>query len=304
MFRGCKGCTVLGTWTEKRVLRCMLTCLKKVLTGMTLYVSGIISTDLRITNQVTVATVIEMPPDSDPNNPRMPRGHASGERVVQEEREQTALSAVYMTPTQIPDSPAEPSSVLSDEETDKDTKVMLLGDEMEAILYPAISAVDSSMNMNIDSNLNVSQLIGQLSSSISNVVDASSHQVPVLDVSSMAGVHNLRPEQIHQLLAQISSTMGVTGQQQDQYGHFGSAAGGGNEAASIWTASSATPHHFSDYSQTYSDDSDKSRWEDRNGRGSRGGRVGGDDWSGKPYSSRKSRPCVFFQQQRRALILK
>jgi hypothetical protein len=246
-----------------------------------------------------------MPPDPDPNNPRMPRGHASEERVVQEEREQTALSAVYMTPTQIPDSPAEPSTVLPEEESDKDAKVMLLGDEMDALFYPA---ADSSMSMNIDSNLNVSQLIGQLSTGISNAIDASSHQAPVLDLSSMAAVHSLRPEQVHQLLSQISSTMGVAGQQQqDQYGHFGSAAGGGNEAASTW-ASSATPHHFSDYNQMYSDDSDKSRWEDRNGRGgrglgSRGSRGKSDDWGGKPYPSRKSRPCVFFQQQRRALIL-
>lgn len=45
-----------------------------------------------------------MPSDSDPYNPQMPRGHASQEKYIQEEEEQTALSAVYMT-THIPAKP-------------------------------------------------------------------------------------------------------------------------------------------------------------------------------------------------------
>ena len=252
-----------------------------------------------------IIPVFELPPDPDPNNPRMPRGHLSEERGIQEQREQTALSAVYMMPSQIPDSPGEPSTVISEEETDKDVKTMTLGDDLEALFYPA--AVDQSMSMNVDSNLNVSQLIGQLSTAVSNVTDTT--QAPTLDLSSVPVVSNLRQEQVQQLLAQLTSTMNVAGQQQQQYGQHGSTtdAGGSNAAVSAW-GSSATPHQFSDYGQVYDDDMDQysSRWESvrgGRGRGSRGGRGRGDEWAGKPYSSRKTRPCLFFQQQRRALKL-
>ena len=247
-----------------------------------------------------IIPVLELPPDPDPNNPRMPRGHQSEERDIQGQREQTALSAVYMMPSQIPDSPGEPSTVISEEETDKDVKTMTLGDDLEALFYPA--AMDQSMSMNVDSNLNVSQLIGQLSTAVSNVTDTTSHQAPTLDLSSVPVVSNLRQEQVQQLLAQLTSTMNVAGQQQQQYGQHASATNAGGSNATAW-GSSATPQ-FSDYSQVYDDDMDQySRWESvRGGRG-RGGRGRGDDWAGKSYSSRKTRPCLFFQQQRRALNL-
>ena len=244
-----------------------------------------------------------MPPDSDPNNPRMPRGHASQEKGVQEEREQTALSAVYMTPSQIPDSPTEPSTILSDEEVDKDVITMQLGDEMEGIFYPAVPADDPSKSMNVDSSLNVSQLIGQLSSSASHVMDTIPHQVPTVDLMSVTAMQNLRPDQLQLLLAQISSTIGV-GSEQQQFGQYSTTPSSGSDTVpSGW--GSTTPPHFSDYT-AYSDEGDKysSRWEGR-GRGRGGGRGGrSEEWGAKPYSSRKSRPCLFFQQQRRALNFK
>jgi protein phosphatase 1 regulatory subunit 10 len=248
--------------------------------------------------------VIEMPVDSDLNNPRRPRGHASQEKCIQEEREQTALSAMYMTPTQIPDSPAEPSTALSEEEVDKDVKTMQLGDEMENLFYPVTPAVDPSMSMNIDSSLNVSQLIGQLSSTVPNAMDTTPHQAPTVDVTSVAAVQNLRPDQLQQLLAQISSSMGAAGQQQLQFGQYGTTPSTSSDTALAGWGS--TPHHFSDYT----DESDKqylSRWEEKGGRGGRGPGAGrgsrdrSEEWNAKPYSSRKSRPCLFFQQQRRAL---
>lgn len=243
--------------------------------------------------------VIEMPPDPDPNNPRMPRGHASQEKGMQEEREQTALSAVYMTPTQIPDSPAESSTVVSEEEVDKDVKTMQLGDEMEILFYPAAPAVDPSMSMSIDSSLSVSQLIGQLSSTVSNAMDTTPHQAPTVDLTSVAAMQNLRPDQLQQLLAQISSTIGQQPLQLGQYGTTPPNSGGSDSAPAGWGST------FSDYTG-YSDEGDKqylSRLEDRSGHSGRGrgsGRGSREEWSGKPYSSRKSRPCLFFQQQRRA----
>lgn len=295
--------TVFVTWTEKRVPRCMLICLKKPLTGTTRSVSN---PSEPAACQLKHNIVIEMPPDSDPNNPRMPRGHASQEKGIQEEREQTALSAVYMTSTQIPDFPAEPSTALSEEEVDMDVKTMLLDDEMECLFYPAAPAVDPSMSMSIDSSLNVSQLIGQLSSAVPNAMDTTQHQAPVADLTSVAAVQNLQPDQLQQLLAQISSTMGVAGQQQLQFGTTPPSSSGSDAAPSGW---GSTPNHFSDYAG-YPDEGDKqylSRWEGgRGGRGRgvvRGGRDRNEEWGAKPYSIRKTRPCLFFQQQRRALNL-
>lgn len=62
------------------------------------------------------------------------RGANSNEKVVQEEREQSALGAVYMTPNQIPDSPAEPTNIIPDEEMQKELNPIPLGIDMEALL--------------------------------------------------------------------------------------------------------------------------------------------------------------------------
>jgi protein phosphatase 1 regulatory subunit 10 len=56
-------------------------------------------------------SVVEMLPDPES---RSSRGSESTEKLMQEQREQTALGAVYMTPNQIPESPAEPSTVITE----------------------------------------------------------------------------------------------------------------------------------------------------------------------------------------------
>ncbi|PPQ63961.1 hypothetical protein CVT24_009084 [Panaeolus cyanescens] len=61
-----------------------------------------------------------------------PRGTESEEKEVQERREQTALGALYMNASQIPDSPGEPPSVISDEELDKGITTMIVGELADA----------------------------------------------------------------------------------------------------------------------------------------------------------------------------
>lgn len=230
-----------------------------------------------------------MPPEPDPSNPRvMPRGSSSQEKTIQEEREQSALSAVYVTSSQIPDSPAEPADVITEEEASKDAKAMELGEEFTNQFFPN-GLPDTDMSMAVDGT-DVSSLIGQLSAGTPNAMG--------LDSGISNALAGFQPEQVQQLLAQLSSTMGITGQQPtpNQNGTHGDGSAWGNAAVS---------HQFPDYGYSEDDDQQFSRWEDRSGRGGRGRGAGkasrgrGDDWGGKPYN-RKSRPCLFFQQQRRA----
>jgi len=249
-----------------------------------------------------------MPPDPESNQPRMSRGHASEEKRTQEEREQTALSAVYMTPSQIPDSPAEPSSVLTEEETDKNVTHMLLGEEIDAMFYGA----DDQM-MGLDPNVNVTQLVGQLASALGSnngmamdslPVPATSGEAPALDLSAL---QSLPQEQIQQLLQQLAANVpAVAG----QYGAYGGATGGvsvsGASDAAGWGSGAFDYGQQQQEQGSYHDESGKvsSRWEDGRGgrgRGGRGrGRGRGEDWGGKPYNHKK-KPCTFFLQQRRAL---
>jgi protein phosphatase 1 regulatory subunit 10 len=96
--------------------------------------------------------VIDIPADID----LRPRGEESQEKFVQEEREQTALGALYMSPMHIPDSPAEPSSIISEEETDKEVRAMTSGPEVDSVFWSAgpISTLPSSTS--------VADLVGQL----------------------------------------------------------------------------------------------------------------------------------------------
>ncbi|KAJ3493044.1 hypothetical protein NLJ89_g11104 [Agrocybe chaxingu] len=110
LFREHMWRIAFATWIEERVRHYMHICLKKWWIGQNL-------------------CWLNSPPDPDPLQRRPERGYASQERSVQEEREQTALSAIYMSASQIPDSPAEPATVLTEEETDKDVPLIQVGSE-------------------------------------------------------------------------------------------------------------------------------------------------------------------------------
>ncbi|KZP21743.1 hypothetical protein FIBSPDRAFT_714347, partial [Athelia psychrophila] len=83
-----------------------------------------------------------------------PRGAESQEKVTQEEREQTALGALYMSTAQIPDSPAEPPHTITDEEVDVDVKQMDAGEEANAVFGSAAPTLAPMAS--------VAELMGQL----------------------------------------------------------------------------------------------------------------------------------------------
>ncbi|KAF8966411.1 hypothetical protein BDZ97DRAFT_682188 [Flammula alnicola] len=183
--------------------------------------------------------LVELPPE-DEAHPRVVRGSSSTEKVTQEEREQTALGAVYMSPNQIPDSPAEPTNLIPEEEVDKEVKTMSVGPEVDALFE--WSAGEPSGGATTGSS--VADLVGQLAMG-SSVMDTSMTGVPpnttpsALDLqgasATLAAVQNFLPqEQLQQLLQQLSAGQAA------QYGQY--SAGGGDGTS--WGSSASTPNHF------------------------------------------------------------
>ncbi|KAF7982301.1 hypothetical protein HWV62_28976 [Athelia sp. TMB] len=135
------------------------------------------------------------------------RGAESQEKGTQEEREQTALGALYMSTAQIPDSPAEPSHTIPDEEVDVDVKKMDAGEEANAIfgsVAPTLAPMAS-----------VADLMGQLTN---GTVDPAASQYNAaapfnVDPNLLPMMQNLAPDKIQQMLQQL---MGPAMQQQQQ----------------------------------------------------------------------------------------
>ncbi|KAF9645337.1 hypothetical protein BDM02DRAFT_3081173, partial [Thelephora ganbajun] len=63
------------------------------------------------------------------------RGEASQERLAQEEREKTALGALYMSAVQIPDSPTEPPTIIPDDQVDSTIRHMITGPDVDSIFW-------------------------------------------------------------------------------------------------------------------------------------------------------------------------
>ncbi|KAG6329863.1 hypothetical protein ID866_9227 [Astraeus odoratus] len=92
-----------------------------------------------------------------------PRGQQSLEKSVQEEREQTALGALYMNASQIPDSPGEPSATFP-EDVDIDVKVMTVGPECDHVFWseaPPVQPASVADLVRQLSNGGIDQVMGQ-----------------------------------------------------------------------------------------------------------------------------------------------
>ncbi|PFH50568.1 hypothetical protein AMATHDRAFT_75551 [Amanita thiersii Skay4041] len=239
---------------------------------------------------------VEIPIDIDTR----PRGEDSVEKVTQEQREQTALGALYMSNAQIPESPAEPAYVMPDEEVDKEVKRMTSGPEVDAMFWSADS-ITPAPHM-----ATVSELVNQLAK---GVVDPSLNGMTPfngqgLDLQAvglngnptLSAVQALPQEHVQILLQQLRGQQFPQSNQQPPQPPpgqpLGQAYGGAPDQA--WPS---TPHHFStDHGQGYNhDDAEHDRWTDgRGGRGrgrGRGGRGRGDDGY-RHHNKRK--PCSFF----------
>ncbi|KAG7096571.1 hypothetical protein E1B28_003991 [Marasmius oreades] len=71
--------------------------------------------------------LIEIPDDIE----YVSRGIASQEKTVQEQREQTALVAIYLSDAHIPESPGEPTNIVDAEEMGKEAVIMTCGTEVD-----------------------------------------------------------------------------------------------------------------------------------------------------------------------------
>jgi len=241
---------------------------------------------------ITKYVVVEMPPEAENAAPKIPQGGNSEEKLVQEEREQTALGAVYMSLNQIPDSPAEPNQIISEEEVDRNVTHMSVGPENDLILWHDSATTPTPA-------ASVADLVGQLGN---NQMDTTVNAVGPstgLDLGVAAAAQSFLPqEQLQMLLQQLQ----VPG------GPFGAVTPYSNSADPTWTS---TPNHFGTTDYGYHEDHQADqqqdfRWSDGRGRGRgyRGGRGRGrGEESFRPYNTpnKKKMACSFFAAGRRAL---
>ncbi|KAJ7727884.1 hypothetical protein B0H16DRAFT_1677208 [Mycena metata] len=223
-----------------------------------------------------------------------PRGSESQEKATQEQREQTALVSLYMSPSSIPDSPAEPSVVIPDEEVDKDVREMTAGPEVDAVFWsgPPIPPVEPPQP-GVPPLSSVADLVGQLAGG----VDAARANAMSVDPVMQA----LPPEQLQHLLAQLSQLPSTQPPLQQQQIHMQMPHQPPPPQAPYgdWPGL----NQFStDYSQSAFNQDDHGGPGERNGwsvnRGGRGrgrgrGRGGGGDDGGYRHSNKK-RLCNFF----------
>lgn len=227
-----------------------------------------------------------------PLNLDFPRGENSQEKAVQEAREQSALVALYTLPNQIPESPAEPSTQIPDEQVDEGVRIMLTGAEVDVVFWSggAPAVVEPPKH-------SVAELVNQLAagttadtSAVGALSQGSQPQMDLkafgLDANAMQGVtSDLNPEQLQQLVQALS-----------QGAIFQSQAPGQPAQGGDWNS-----EQYSDYDRgNYYEDGARDRrwsedgWSERGGsrgryRGGRGGRG-----RGEGFRSNKRKPCSFF----------
>ncbi|KIK65709.1 hypothetical protein GYMLUDRAFT_94326 [Collybiopsis luxurians FD-317 M1] len=229
-----------------------------------------------------------------------PRGEGSEEKMVQELREQTALSALYMSDAQVPDTPAEASNTIPEEDLDKDAVVMTSGPEVDSIFWSsdaaaappvppvpnhlgAVADILSQLSATMNSAGGISSVAGTAGVPMTGIVSSGQDMVNLNNVDPMS----LPTEQVQLLLQQLNPQASYNG--------------GGDQP---WPANPAA-NQFSQYGYGGGGDDNEpaggmpSRWSEGRGRGrgrGRGsrGRGGGDE--GFRHSKRK--PCSFFQSGR------
>lgn len=248
--------------------------------------------------------VLDIPPEID-----LPeRGTGSEEKAVQEAREQTALSALYMSAADVPDSPAEPPAPAPDGAPDKDVVVMLTGPEADAVFWAGAPDGDGDAPMALAS---VSDLVGQLAGA---PPPAPALGALSLDPGVLAMVQTMPQEQIQQFFAQAQQLYGQAqpaaqpGQQPQQPppGFYGGAGQGqyadfGGAQQGAWDDGSGGRAGWSQSEDGYGDD--RGRGAPRGGRGSGGSGGGGGGGRGRGrggFRDSKRIACSFFAQGRRA----
>ncbi|KAF8499299.1 hypothetical protein JB92DRAFT_2982445 [Gautieria morchelliformis] len=213
------------------------------------------------------------------------RGENSQEKVVQAEREKSALNALYMSPSQIPDSPAEPTSQIPEDEVDTHVKPMLSGNDVRELdrgdREPAIS---------------VQGLISQLAGASASIttgdpvdVTAVPQPAPAVDLKQLG--FNLS------LFAQLAAQQPAQGSVPAANGFVYPAQQQSYSGEQTWN------NQYSDYGQAgYEEDSNQrsKNWDGQSsdqgwrGRG-RGGRGGGGRGG---FRNTKRKLCNFYANGR------
>ncbi|KAG1888793.1 hypothetical protein F4604DRAFT_1715076 [Suillus subluteus] len=209
------------------------------------------------------------------------RGQNSAEKTTQEEREQTALGALYMSPAQIPDSPGEPTTTIGDDEIDVDVKVMTVGSECDNFFWREADLPQPNA-------ASVADLVGQLSGGFDSMSAPGSTGVQSFGFDpALLSQLPIAPEQVQELMQQAQALFN-----QHPSGTGVQTQFGGTDQN--WNANTAT----GDYGRGYADNgSARGRWASDRGqfRGRGRGRGRGEDGS---YRSSKRKPCSFFAEGR------
>lgn len=237
------------------------------------------------------------------------RGEESRERLAQEEREKTALGALYMSAVQIPDSPAEPLVIIPDDQVDSAVRHMVTGSDVDAIFQTGPPPPEASAAAFQNDQYGGTSAIA--------MEEDPNKPFPSMDpnvLSTMsAGLGNMTPEQLTQLLATLASQNGMYGQQQQQPGGHGQQVPpygnvGNGATQQDWNMNHQQWGDYNGYQQDDSGDmhqqqqpqqSQRGGW-DRGGFRGRGrgrGRGGGPIGDGHK-DNRKRKPCTFFAQGR------
>ncbi|KAF6762518.1 hypothetical protein DFP72DRAFT_841656 [Ephemerocybe angulata] len=207
-----------------------------------------------------------------------PRGVNSQEKDAQAKREQTALGALYMNLSQVPESPAEPTSVIAEDQVDVNVVTMHVGDVNEELFFPPESmGMDMGMGMAMAMGLGMGGAPGAvdgtdpatLTANIQAVLAAANANAgnPTPDFPSiLENLKALQHQPVSTPAAAAATDPSCTGQQQQQYaGGFGDDPWGSHHQAG------------SEYGQQgYHHDQERSGrggWEGR-GRGRGRGRGG------------------------------
>lgn len=238
------------------------------------------------------------------------RGEESQERLAQEEREKTTLGALYMSVVQIPDSPAEPSSVIPDDEVDSTVRHMITGPDVDSIFWSGPPPSEASA-----AAFHNDQYSGPGGMGIGEDPNTSFPPMDSNMLSAMsAGLGNMTPEQLTQLLATLASQNGMYDQQQQQpgghdqqmslYGNVGTGAG-----QQDWSMGHQQWGDYSGYQQEEGGDMQQQQQQqqqppqrgvwDRGGFRGRGRGRGRGGLMGDGFKDgRKRKPCTFFAQGR------
>jgi len=219
--------------------------------------------------------------------------------VTQEEREKSALNALYMPGAQIPESPAEPFQQIPEDEVDTNVKHMLSGNEVREL--------DRGDQELLNSTSTVGSLISQL-----GVLGGALSTEPVANTpaATIASIDLKALGLDMDLLAQIAAQAPAQQQQQGgANGYYGQPPPPVSTASS-YVGDQAWSNQYQEYGQSYDEeggqrprgvgwDSTQSDQGWRGGRG-RGGRGGAGGRGSGSYRGSKRKLCNFYAQGRRA----